>query len=169
MEYKTVVQRVRKIVRLLSRTGDEVDDISQEALIKLFKNKRPGDIGNKWLYGVVRSCYIDAYRKRKREAKYINQDYFIDSSGMVCESDGDENDNVIPHPTIYYRLISEDCLMIVDHVLDELPPALQQVLLLAAQGYTYPEISKISGAKIGTVRSRLNRARKLARDILDNM
>ena len=169
MEYKTVVQRVRNIVRLLSKSADEVDDISQDALIKIFINKRPGDIGNKWLYGVVRSCYIDAYRKRKREAKYINQDYFIDSSGMVCESDGDEIDNVIPHPTIYYRLISEDCQMIMDNVLDELPQALQQVLLLSAQGYTYPEIAKISHVKVGTVRSRLNRARIIARSVLDRL
>lgn len=172
MEYKTVVQRVRKIVRLLSRSADEVDDISQNALIKILRTKRrPCDIGNKWLYSVVKNCFLDAKKSSNRRAKYISQEYFVDSSGVVRDSDGDDEDNVILHPSMYNLIGSNDLdhRKIMERVFDNLPPTLQQVLLLAAQGYTYPEIAKISHVKIGTVRSRLNRARIIARNVLDRL
>ncbi len=172
MEIKTVIQRVRNIVRSLSSSNDEVEDISQEAMLKILKTKSPArEISHKWLYSVARNCFVDAFRKRAREAEFVSHDYFVDSCGIVRYGEDNEYHNVIPFPTSDYLPHYKDPEFMekTNKILQSLPFPLEQVLTLHTEGLAYQEIADEIGIKIGTVRSRLHRAKKLAREIFASM
>ncbi|MDX2107112.1 MAG: hypothetical protein SFY67_11985 [Candidatus Melainabacteria bacterium] len=140
MEIKSVMQRVRIIVRSLSRSADEVDDISQDAMIKILRTKSVPRISDKkWLSSVARSCFIEAQRKRARLAKYVSPNHFVDSSGMVCDGDKNEYQNVIPFPPSPYipHYKDPDALEKAEKIFERLPLSLRQVLVLHTEGLTY--------------------------------
>ena len=172
MEIKTVIQRVRRIVLSLSRSQDRADDIAQDALLKILQTKStPRKICSSWIYMVAKNCFLDACKKRATEAKYLDSNYFVDSAGVVCDGEGNEYDNVIPFPSLLDPLnqIDPENLEKIERIFESLSLPLQQVLILRTEGLTYREMADEIGINIGTVRSRLHRARKLACEILAGM
>lgn len=171
MEMKSIVLQMKKHIRYLAYFNQDQDDLLQDALLKVLRSKsfRSG-FGSGWLYSVARSTVIDAYKRRVRERRHYSA--YVDSCGLVCEGDGDGEDNqnnVIYHSTYfdrYHDVVPED--------LDEMPEILaslsfehQEVLLLYANGLTYQEIAHVVGLKVGTVRSRVHYARKKAHKLIE--
>ncbi len=172
MEIKTVIQRVRRIVLFLSRSQSRADDIAQDVLLKILQTKsKPRKISGAWIYMVAKNCFLDACKKRATEAKYLDSNYFVDSAGMVCDREGNEYDNVIPFSSLLdpVNQIDSENLVKMEKIFESLSLPLLQVLILRTEGLTYQEMAKEIGINIGTVRSRLHRARKQACEILSCM
>ncbi|MBI5756318.1 MAG: sigma-70 family RNA polymerase sigma factor [Nitrospirae bacterium] len=150
----------------LRMTGDPAlsEDICQEALIKAYfsiTSFRGDSSFSTWLYRIIYNTCKDHWRKEGR------------SSGMkVCfsEDDADEIKSVLTEAAsrlFYDRLRQEELQDWIANLITQLPPEFRTILILRdIQGFSFQEIAEIADASIGTVKSRLNRARNQLRAIL---
>ncbi len=121
------------------------DDLVQETIYKAMKNAgnlRDIETLDTWLYRILYNCWQDYLRTRGRNIEFIEMD----------------DDKQPEHSENYHQA------QIVKRVrtsVEELPMPLREVVTLADfAGFSYAEIAEITGVPIGTVMSRLFRARK---------
>ena len=147
----------------LAYDDNDANDLVQETYLKAFRFIDKYDKGTNakaWLFKILKNAYINEYRKKsKRPTK-------VDFEDIVSYHDSEES--VLPG---YLDLRSElfDNMMgdEVTIAINALPIDFRTVLLLCdVEGFTYEEISKIIDVPIGTVRSRLFRARNMLKDRL---
>jgi len=135
----------------LSGSFDRADDLLQETLLKAWSNSAsfiPGTNLRAWLVTILRNTYYSQYRKRGREA----QDF-----------DGVYSSRLAAPPN------QEAALDLADFqiALTKLAPEHRDVLLMVgAAGLSYEEAAEICGVAVGTIKSRLNRARVRLADLL---
>jgi RNA polymerase sigma-70 factor, ECF subfamily len=137
----------------VSLTGDPhlASDLVQETLLKAWANREkfePGTNLRAWLFTILRNTYFSDFRKRRRE---------------VQDVDGEKAAQLATPPTQHGYLDLEDfrralALLSEDHR--------EALLLVGAEGFTYEEAAEICGCAIGTVKSRVNRARVKLADLL---
>lgn len=140
--------RLRRFAYTLTRNSDQADDLVQDtceralARIELWK---PGTKLESWMYQIARNLWVD----RGRAARVRGEVADLDTVLNIADSDG--------------RTVTENRLM-VSRVLECMGRLThdQQVLLalVCVEGLTYPEAAEILGIPIGTVMSRLARARQ---------
>jgi RNA polymerase sigma-70 factor (ECF subfamily) len=123
---------------------DRADDLVQEALLRALANIhsfQPGTNMSAWLFTILRNHFRSEYRKRRRE---------------VEDSDGHYAESLTSHPEQHGQLeLSE-----FRTALAKLPEEQREALILVgASGFSYEEAAEICGCAIGTVKSRVNRAR----------
>lgn len=148
----------------LKMMGNEEDakDTAQDALIKVYKNLKAfkGDSSfSTWLYRIVMNTCKDELRRRKDlisiDAKMELNDGEV---GLQLES---TSYNPV---TEYERSDIKEKMQIA---LSKLPENNRSVVILRdIHGYSYEEISKIEDIAIGTIKSRINRGRKLLKEII---
>ncbi len=129
------------------------DDLTQETMVKaLKKGNQLRDIKalDKWLFGILTNCWRDHYRRQKPTE-------ILDESQLV--------DSVTPEDTQAQRHIVDQ----VRSAVAELPDGQRQVIsLVDLQGFSYADVAEVLGIPIGTVMSRLCRARKqLCNELLE--
>jgi RNA polymerase sigma-70 factor (ECF subfamily) len=129
----------------LTRDAGTAEDVSQEAFLRAFRAIRSYK-GNarfsSWLLRIVRNCAVDAYRRTRREAATPDQD-------RVAEKDGRSLDT--PDPDERAR---------INEAIRRLPmPLREPFVVIEILGFTYEEASTILGTRIGTIKSRMHRAR----------
>jgi RNA polymerase sigma-70 factor, ECF subfamily len=139
---------------------DLAQDVCQEALIKAYL-ALPGFDGraafSTWLFRIIYNAFIDHARRRRARAP---EEPFPEA-GEPPEA-GEEA--VI---RFFERLRQEQRDAWLQTGLTRLPPELRSLVLLRdLQGFSYAEIADITGAPVGTVKWRLNRARRLLRGYL---
>jgi len=127
------------------------DDVVQETLIKAYKKSdqlRDPKAARSWLYSILSNCYNDHFR-RNRETEDIDNITIVDENSPESETRQ---------------------LQIVDKVrqaVASLSDGQRQVLTLVdLEGFSYVEVATILDIPIGTVMSRLCRARKTLKDLL---
>jgi RNA polymerase sigma-70 factor (ECF subfamily) len=137
------------LARWLTRSDTDAQDVVQEAVLrawKFFSGYRGGD-GRSWLLAIVRNCCA-TWWERNRMAQSSTP--FDEEQHAVSE------EAASPESLAAVRID----LGRLRSVLEELPPHLREVVVLREQeGFSYKEIASIVGAPIGTVMSRLARAR----------
>jgi RNA polymerase sigma-70 factor, ECF subfamily len=130
----------------ISLTGnvDQADDLVQEAILRGLANIEkfaPGTSMRAWLFTILRNQFHTAYRKRRRE---------------VEDPDGVMAGRLSTAPEQSGHLDLED----LKTALAKLPLEQREALLLvAAEGLSYEETAAICGTAVGTIKSRINRAR----------
>src|SRR5271165_5221665 len=145
-------------------TGNEADarDLTQEAFIRVFRAWRsfqPGTSFLSWIYRIVTNLYRDELRRRK--GRFIEQ---IPEDNAPQEFGGQRPLAVTPIDDYVERQLGEP----LSKALAQLSPEQRQVVILAdIEEYSYQEIAEIMGCSIGTVRSRLHRARALLRRLIE--
>ncbi|MFA6666651.1 MAG: sigma-70 family RNA polymerase sigma factor, partial [Armatimonadota bacterium] len=143
---------------------DDASDIASEALIKVFNaigSFRGEASFTTWLYRIVTNVYLD-HRKRRRGRGDVSLDEYLElDEGSVPRQVVD----TAPTPSEEFEIRARnDALM---RAVGELPEYQRMmVLLFHGQGLSYEEIAEIMSLPIGTVKSRLNRARLALREIL---
>jgi RNA polymerase sigma-70 factor, ECF subfamily len=155
-----VVKYQRKVLRLVSRfirDASDVEDVTQEAFIKAYRalpNFRGDSAFYTWLYRIginTAKNYIVA--NGRRTSTVIEIDAEGAESGEEMESFKDLN-------TPESELASRQIAASVDRALEELPEELRAAITLREiEGLRYEEIGRIMNCPIGTVRSRIFRAR----------
>ncbi|MFN3687087.1 sigma-70 family RNA polymerase sigma factor [Salinarimonas sp.] len=137
----------------ISLTGqvDRADDLVQDTLLRALSNIDRFERGtnlNAWLFTILRNLFHSEYRKRRRE---------------VEDPDGSYAGRLRSQPEQGSRLDFEDFRA----ALATLPPDQREALLLVgASGFSYEEAANICGCAVGTIKSRVNRARSRLIQIL---
>lgn len=146
--------------------GNEEDakDMAQEAFIRIFKSiskfKEQSSFST-WMYRIVTNVCLDEIRKRKN-SKVISMDSGIETDNGEIKMEL-KSDSQTPEEAFQRK---ENIKIILDAV-NELSDDYKSVIVLREmQGFSYEEISNIMECSIGTVKSRINRARKLLKDKL---
>lgn len=174
MEIKPMISQLKRYISTLKYASQDKDDLLQEVLLKVLRSKTfRADYSNGWLYFLVRSCVIDAHRRKKRDRGHDSA--YIDMAGQVCEGGGEGEDNenyvtnVIYNPIFFdeFHDVAPDDLEEIPEILASLSDVHQEVLLMYANGLNYSQIADATGERVGTVRSRLHYARKHAHQILE--
>lgn len=158
-----------KLYRVAFRmTGNrqEAEDLVQDALIEAFRAFRrfqPGTHFDRWLYRIMTNTFIDRQRHLKRTGTTESLDQSRDDIGEgSAQRDIPDLENEPSH-VILDSLFGDP----VQRALDTLMPEFKLVLVLSdIEGMSYEEIAEMMGTPMGTVRSRLHRARAQVRDIL---
>jgi RNA polymerase sigma-70 factor, ECF subfamily len=143
--------------------GNEADahDLTQDAFIRVYRAWRsfqPGTSFLSWIYRIVTNLYRDELRRRK--GRFQEE---IPDDNVPQEFGGQRPLAVDPIEDYVHRQLSEP----LSRSLRKLSPDQRQVIILAdIEEYSYQEIADIMGCSIGTVRSRLHRARALLRRLV---
>jgi len=123
------------------------EDVTQEAFIRAYRalqSYRGQAKFTSWLLRIVRNCAIDAYRKTRREtpvAEHAEADLDLDRDRSATTSAADERARI--HDAIR-----------------RLPDSLREpFVVIEVLGFSYQEASVILGVRVGTVKSRMHRAR----------
>lgn len=143
-------------------TGNEADarDLSQEAFIRVFRAWRsfqPGTSFLSWIYRIVTNLYRDELRRRKG---VFTQELPQDNQPQERPAEEGRQD---PIERLHERQLSPA----MDLALKGLTPEQRTVVVLAdVEEYSYQDIADMIGVSIGTVRSRLHRARAHLRNLV---
>ena len=142
------------LARWLSRSPVDADDIVQDAMRRAFRafdGFRGGDI-KPWLLAIVRNCWRNAGADRKRRGHT-----------PLPEESGDALVSEEASPEAAAAQASESRKL--DQVIAMLPGEMREVLILREmEDMSYREIADVTGTPIGTVMSRLARARALLKE-----
>ena len=143
----------------------EAEDIVQETFLRLFKNKHYyKEIAkfSTWIYTIAGNLAKTELRKRRRRS------LFSISHFMSTEKDYDIPDEEASPEKRTNTIITD---AVIQKAVNKLSPKFKEVIVLRdIQGFSYEEISDIVDIPLGTVKSRVNRARlKLQEDLKDLM
>jgi RNA polymerase sigma-70 factor (ECF subfamily) len=148
----------------LTMDEDDANDLVQDTYLKAFRfinSFEQGTNAKAWLFRILKNSFINDYRKKSKEPSKV--DYQEIETTYNSSEDAE-----VEHTTdLRYDAVQD---MIGDEVangLNSLPVDFRTVIILCdIEGFTYEEMAKILDIPIGTVRSRLHRARNLLKDKL---
>ncbi len=148
-------------------SAEDAMDLSQEVFIKIWRalpNWRGDCKFATWVYKICINASLDFLRRAPEMTESL--------SGKI-DDDGEEHPIDLADESIYSspegRLEQNETTFAVRRAIAKLPEDQRQVVILRdIEGYTYEEISEMLTLGIGTVKSRLNRARNKLRSLLEN-
>ncbi len=150
----------------MTHSPADAADLVQETYYKawrFFSAFRKGSDCKAWLTAILRNAYINRYRRKQRRPTEIEFDEWQDIDSTYL----DEHSS-LPKPD-EERTLSESLGDEVIEALEQLPRHFREVVMLAdVHNLSYQEVADRVGCPIGTVRSRLFRARSMLRKILRN-
>jgi RNA polymerase sigma-70 factor, ECF subfamily len=140
----TAVPNLRAFAISLCGNIDRADDLVQETLVRALANISSFERGTNmsaWLFTILRNLFRSEYRKRRRE---------------VEDADGSYAERMKSQPEQTGRLEFTE----FRDALGKLPPDQREALILVgASGFSYEEAAEICACAVGTIKSRVNRAR----------
>ncbi|HHZ08689.1 MAG TPA: sigma-70 family RNA polymerase sigma factor [Rhizobiales bacterium] len=145
------IPSLRAFAMSLSQNADKADDLVQETLVKAWNKHESFQMGTNikaWLFTILRNEFYSQMRKRGRE---------------VQDSDGVMTARLAVHPSQHGVLDLEDFRVALEQLPDDQREA---VILIGASGFSYEEAAEICGCAVGTIKSRVSRARARLQDIL---
>jgi RNA polymerase sigma-70 factor (ECF subfamily) len=147
----SAVPSLRAFAISLCGNVDRADDLVQETLLRALANIhsfQPGTNMSAWLFTILRNLFRSEYRKRRRE---------------VEDADGSYAETLKSQPEQNSRVEFEE----FRGALAKLPADQREALVLVgASGFSYEEAAEICGCAVGTIKSRVNRARSRLADLL---
>ena len=151
-EVVAMIPALRAFAWSLSHNGSDADDLVQDTLIKAWSNRdkfEPGTNLRAWLFTILRNTYYTQVIRRRRE---------------VRDETGEYANNVRTPPTQDWSV----ALRALQTALGRLPAEHREALILVgAAGLSYEEAAEICGCALGTIKSRVNRARARLLKIMD--
>ena len=145
-----------RLARWLTRSDTDAEDVLQEAYLRAFKYfaGQSGDNPRGWLLSIVRYAAYD-WLQRNRSAQIIAFDKAVEAAQSDATRDG-PGDDPLAH------LLRAADRRLINEAIAELPVPFREALVLREfEELSYREIAEIAGVPIGTVMSRLARARQL--------
>ncbi len=136
----------------LVRTSDRADDLVQDTIVKAWGKQesfRPGTNIKAWLFTILRNEFYSQIRRSGREVQDTNNIF---------------SNNMSVHPPQYGSLDLKD----FKKALDSLPADQKEaIILIGASGFSYEDAAQICDCAVGTIKSRVSRARTKLQTILD--
>jgi RNA polymerase sigma factor (sigma-70 family) len=170
------------LARFIARDPAAADDIVQEAFLRAFRafGKYRGGDAKSWLLSIVRNCSFDWSKSARRNAGVARDGAAITGESETCgESVADPLERWIPNPDELgdYTQDSPETAVLRQSEIDEvramirrLPEPFRETLVLRElEELSYKQIAEITGVPIGTVMSRLARARQMLTEEMEHV
>jgi RNA polymerase sigma-70 factor (ECF subfamily) len=149
----------------LAGNQEDAEDLTQEAFLRVYRSFQhydPSRPFERWLFRIITNLFVDSLRARPKQMP-------LSLDAPLEGNDGDTMFNEIPDAE------ADPARHVMREIMDEriqkalniLPPAFKKTVILTdIEGMSYDEASQILGCAVGTVRSRLHRARMMMRAYL---
>lgn len=144
----------------LTKNESEAEDLVQETYLRalrFFDKFEPGTNCKAWLLAIQRHLFINRYQQKKREPETVDWQKIeksYESAAVQEESAEKESPEQLLSATIMDHEIGQ--------ALKELPEEFRTALILVdIEELSYEEAAKVMGCAVGTIRSRLSRARRM--------
>jgi RNA polymerase sigma-70 factor (ECF subfamily) len=145
------IPRLRRFARYLARDADHADDLVQETLIRALAalpQLDPGGNLRAWLFTILQNVLRGEWRRRRRSP--IGTDVPLEHVPEPVQKGGQYESAQLAELAVAIR---------------KLPPRFREVLLLCGvEGFDYEEAARILHVPVGTIRSRLSRARGMLKE-----
>jgi len=154
------------LARWLTRNDSDAQDVVQDACVRAFKyfGSFEGENASAWLLAIVRNTCFTWMRRNRPKEEVVDSDVVADDAADNAEPLlGGGSRELATDPET--RLIEGRDRTRVNELVARLPAEFREVIVLREiEDLSYREIADIVGIPIGTVMSRLSRARKLLHD-----
>lgn len=151
--------------RYLTRDPDAAEDVVQDAFLRAFRAfpDYRGGAPKAWLFAIVRNCFLNSTRARKNSAAVLVEECELsDAQSLALTNIAD-----LHQDTPEDELIRQRDAAALRTVIENLPEPFRETLVLRElEELSYREIAVLTSAPIGTVMSRLTRARQMLCDML---
>ena len=148
------------LARYLTRDPSDAEDLVQETYeraLRAWDQREPDTNVKAWLFRILRNAFISRYRQELRRPALELYDTTEEApEGAMSEGSGS---TAGAEPEQMRRLVSSD----IEAALRTLSADARTVILLDVEGFTESEVALVVGCAVGTVKSRLNRARAALR------
>lgn len=173
-DYKALEELIKKIqsevyatLSYLLKSIDNLSDLTQEVLLKVAKNipalKNPKCFKG-WLNQIITNTYYDEIRKKKKTPETISIDYNCEPMNFALKIEIPDKKN-----KPIEKCITAECERLIKSAIRELPDAFRIAIILREfQGLSYEEIAQTTNSSVGTVKSRISRARIRLQEALKN-
>jgi len=144
------------LARWLASDERDAEDVVQEACLRAFRffNSYHGGNARAWLLAIVRNTYYTWLEKNRSQA--LNVAFDEETIAAV------ESGTAVSGDSVEQLLQQEDIRRLMHRALDQIPAAFREIIVLRElEDMSYREIAQIANIPLGTVMSRLSRARKL--------
>jgi RNA polymerase sigma factor (sigma-70 family) len=147
----------------LTYNEEDANDLVQETYLKAYRfidKYKKGTNAKAWLFKILKNVFINQYRRKSKQPTKVDYEDIVkyqDKEDSRYSSYMDLREEMFQH------MMGDE----VTNAINALPVDFRVVILLCdIEGFTYEEISKIIDIPIGTVRSRLHRARNMLKEKL---
>jgi RNA polymerase sigma-70 factor (ECF subfamily) len=150
-ELISTLPSLRAFAVSLSGHYDKADDLVQDTVMKAWAKQSSFEMGTNmkaWLFTILRNEFYSQMRKRGRE---------------VQDTDGVFTERLAVHPSQYGVMDLGDFKKALDSLPDDQREA---IILIGASGFSYEEAAEICHCAVGTMKSRVSRARTKLQDLL---
>ncbi|VEJ45926.1 RNA polymerase sigma factor [Bartonella vinsonii] len=150
-ELLSVLPALRAFALSLSGRHDKAEDLVQDTVMKAWAKQDSFEMGTNlkaWLFTILRNEFYSQMRKRGRE---------------VQDTDGIFTQNVAVHPAQYGSLDLQDFKKALNMLSADQREA---IILIGASGFSYEDAAAICGCAVGTIKSRVSRARNRLQELL---
>ena len=151
LELEQCIPALRRYASSLFHQQEEADDLVQDCLERALNKQslwQQGSSLRAWLFTMQHNLYINKLRSEKRKPQMIPETDLLTHKLEPSQTEALMND--------------------ITFCMQQLPEDQREVLLLVTvEGFTYKEVGKIMNIPVGTVMSRLSRARKLLQNLMN--
>lgn len=162
-EFMPLINSLYNFAYRLTLDEDDANDLVQETYLKayrFFNSYEQGTNAKAWLFRILKNSFINDFRKKSKEPSKVD---YQEVETYYNSDDIDENITTDLRVEALQDMIGDE----VANALNALAVDFRTIIILCdLEGFTYEEMAKILDIPIGTVRSRLHRARNLLKDKL---
>jgi RNA polymerase sigma factor (sigma-70 family) len=162
-EFMPLIGSLYNFAYRLTLDEDDANDLVQETYLKAFRffdSYEQGTNAKAWLFRILKNSFINEFRKKSKQPSKVD---YQEVESFYNSDDVDENITVDLRVESIQDMIGDE----IANALNSLAVDFRTIIILCdLEGFTYEEMAKILDIPIGTVRSRLHRARNLLKEKL---